>query len=62
LKLLALWTSLNRLLIHVLSGIPEEKLTTPCHIGIEPPRTLNQLIAAYIEHCEDIVGQMLALG
>lgn len=61
-QLLALWTSLNRLLLHVLAGIPEEKLGTECRIGIQPPRSLKKLITAYAEHCEDIIGQMLALG
>jgi len=61
-ELLWLWSSLNRLLIHVLACVPEEKLHTSCRIGIEPPRTLAELITGYIEHCEDIVGQMLAHG
>jgi len=61
-QLCELWLSLNRLIIHVLSGVPEEKLHMICRIGIEPPRTLADLIASYTEHCEDIVGQMLAHG
>jgi hypothetical protein len=61
-QLLGLWSSLNRLLIHVLAGIPEEKLQTSCRIGIETPRTLKELITGYIDHCEDMIGQMLAHG
>ena len=56
-QLLDLWGSLNRLLIRVLASIPEEKLQTSCRIGIEPPRTLAELIAGYIEHCEDIIDK-----
>ena len=57
---LDLWVSLNRLLLHVLAGIPEEKLKTPCRIGISQPVPLSQLIARYVEHCEDIAGQIVA--
>jgi len=55
-----LWASLNRLLIHLLRRIPEAKLDLPCRIGIAEPVTLAQLIDAYIEHCQDIAGQVLA--
>lgn len=58
--LVDLWVLLNRLLIHVLAGIPEDKLSTPCHIGIEAPIALSGLIARYVAHCEDVVGQILA--
>lgn len=57
-----LWASLNRLLVHVLAGVPEEKLNTPCRIGIAPPCTLRELIDRYVAYCEDIVGQILAHG
>jgi hypothetical protein len=57
-----LWASLNRLLIHVLAGIPEEKLTMNCRVGVEAPRTLKALIDSYVYHCEDLVGQILAHG
>jgi hypothetical protein len=55
-----LWVSLNRLLVHVLSQIPEAKLSAPCQIGIQPPIPLSELIARYVGHCQDIVGQILA--
>ncbi len=58
--LVDLWVSLNRLLLHVLAGIPEEKLNTPCRIGVEEPIPLLRLITLYVEHCEDIVGQIVA--
>jgi len=38
-----LWVSLNRLLIHVLTRITEEKLNTPCRIGVEAPIPLWSL-------------------
>lgn len=60
--LVDLWVCLNRLLIHLLSGIPEEKLNTPCHIGVAEPVSLAILIGRYVEHCEDILGQILMHG
>ena len=57
--LVSLWLSINCLLIHVLALIPEEKVNTPCRIGIAEPVPLTTLITRYIEHCEDIVGQIL---
>jgi hypothetical protein len=55
-----LWVLLNRLLIHVLLLVPEDKLDVPCRIGIAEPVPLVELMDAYIEHCQDIVGQILA--
>lgn len=55
-----LWASLNRLLAHVIEGFPDDKLTVPCKIGIADPVPLSKLIEVYIEHCQDIVGQILA--
>jgi hypothetical protein len=55
-----LWVSLNRLLVHVLKGLPEEKADVPCRIGIAAPVALAKLMDAYVEHCQDIVGQILA--
>jgi hypothetical protein len=54
-----LWVSLNRLLIHVLVRVPEDKLSVPCRIGSAEPVPLSKLLDAYIEHCEDIVAQIL---
>jgi hypothetical protein len=60
LDLIDLWASLNRLLVHVLTRIPEEKLNTPCRIGVEEPMLLSRLITRYVDHCKDVVGQILA--
>jgi hypothetical protein len=57
---LDLWVSLNHLLIHVLARIPEDKLKIPCRIGIAEPIPLSELIARYVAHCDDVVGQILA--
>jgi Clp amino terminal domain, pathogenicity island component len=55
-----LWVSLNRLLVHVLAGLPEDKADVLCRIGIADPVPLAKLMNAYVEHCQDIVGQILA--
>ncbi len=57
---LDLWVSLNRLLIHVLARVPEEKLQVPCRIGSAEPIPFSKLVEIYIEHCEDIAAQILA--
>jgi hypothetical protein len=55
-----LWVSLNRFLIHILAQIPEDKLSLMCRIGIGEPIPLSKLIERYVEHCTDVVGQILA--
>ena len=59
-ELLDLWVGLNRLLVHVLRLIPEEKVSMRCRIGIEPPTTLLALVSRYLEECQDVVGQILS--
>jgi hypothetical protein len=58
--LVDLWICLNRLIIHVLAQIPEEKLKTLCHIGVEEPIPLAEAIDRYVAHCKDVMGQILA--
>jgi hypothetical protein len=55
-----LWVSLNRLLVHVLAQIPEDKLNLTCRIGVHNPIPLSKLIERYVEHCQDVVAQILA--
>jgi hypothetical protein len=57
---LDLWVLLNRLLVHVLQRLPEDRLQAPCRIGIAAPVSLEKLVRVYVEHCEDIAGQVLA--
>jgi hypothetical protein len=58
--LVDLWVSLNRLIIHVMAQVPEEKLNVMCRIGIQDPIPFSKLIERYVEYCEDVVGQILA--
>jgi hypothetical protein len=55
-----LWVSLNRLLVHFLERVPQDQANVPCRIGIAAPVPLAKLVENYIEHCQDIAGQILA--
>jgi len=55
-----LWTSLNGLLLHVMSQIPKEKMNLQCRIGIAEPVPLSKLVDNYVEHVQDVVAQILA--
>jgi len=61
-ELLHLCTLLNRLIVHVITRIPEEQLNIPCRIGIADPIPLQELVRRYVAHCEDIVAQLLMRG
>lgn len=58
--LIDLWVGFNRLIVHVLALIPENKVGTPCRIGIEHPISLSKLIHQYVGQCEDLIGQIAA--
>jgi Clp amino terminal domain, pathogenicity island component len=60
-ELLDLCVSFNRLIVHVIARIPEEKMDTPCRIGIADPIPLQELVRRYVAHCEDIVTQLLTM-
>jgi hypothetical protein len=60
--LVDLWVSLNRLLAHVLEKMPQDRANAPCRIGVASAVPLTGLMDAYIQHCEDIVGQILTLS
>ncbi len=55
-----LWVLLNRLLIHMLLRIPEDKLGAPCRIGTAEPVPLVRLMEAYVKYCQDFVRRILA--
>jgi hypothetical protein len=55
-----LWVSLNRLLIHALLRVPESKFDMPCRLGIAEPVSLAKLMDAYLDYCQEIIGQILA--
>lgn len=59
-QLVGLWASYNRFLAHVLEGIPQEKLGTPCFIGENPAMTLEELAVDYVRHLEHHLEQLSA--
>ena len=60
--LVGLCILLNRMICHVLARIPEEKLETPCRVGVAAPVPLQELAHRYVAHYDDIVGQLLMRG
>jgi hypothetical protein len=50
----------NRLLLHVITTIPENKITTPCQIGLDEAIPLSALIERYVDTVDDMVGQILS--
>jgi hypothetical protein len=48
--LVALWTSYNLYLAHVIAYLPADKLEAPCRIGEDDPVTLRFLAEDYLTH------------
>ena len=48
--LVDLWVSYNRYLIHVIRHLPAAKLDVVCHIGSNPPVSLQYLAEDYVRH------------
>lgn len=60
--LVELCAALNRLIAHVIDGIPSGKPNTPCRFSVAEPIPLQELVQRYVAHCEDILGQLLTRG
>jgi hypothetical protein len=58
LLLVALWTSYNRYLAHVIAHLPPAKLDVPIRLGQNEPMTLNALAEAYLRHLLHHLGQI----
>jgi hypothetical protein len=56
--LIALWTSYNRYLVHVIAHLPTDKLEAPCRIGSGEPVTLRFLVEDYLRHLLHHLGQI----
>jgi hypothetical protein len=61
-ELTVTWGYVASLVLRVMSQIPEEKIETPCKIGIQHPMPLRKLVTYYVFHCQDVVAQILTLG
>lgn len=58
-ELLALWTSYNRFIVHLLAQIPEPALAADCLTPNNNAVTLNWLIDDYVLHLEQHVRQII---
>ena len=56
--LVALWTSYNRYLAHVIAFLPEDKLDANCRIGQGDPVTLRFLAEDYLAHMVHHLSQI----
>ena len=52
-QLLALWYNYNKLLLHMIAGIPAADLDSTIAIGDKPPVAIRQLIPDYFVHMEN---------
>jgi hypothetical protein len=59
-ELIALWTTLNGHLLHVVAAIPEDKLQNLCGQGGDEPWTLAYRIPDYLHHLRHHVEQIRA--
>jgi hypothetical protein len=57
-NLVALWTSYNYHLLHVMRGVPAHALAHTCVIGGRPPVTLDFVMADYVRHLEHHIAQI----
>ena len=58
-RLINLWEAYNLHLLHTISRIPEERLSSTCFIGENPPVSLEFLITDYINHLRHHLRQIL---
>ncbi len=57
-RLVALWAEANLHIAHVLSRIPDDRLTTPCRIGDGAPVTLEFVARDYVRHLRHHLEQI----
>jgi hypothetical protein len=56
--LVALWTTYNTHLAHVISNIPADREENLCAVGSGPPVTLKWLAEDYVRHAEHHLNQI----
>jgi len=52
------WSSMNRMLAHVLAQLPAEKAGVPCRVGDNAPMTLAELADSYVTHLRHHLAQL----
>jgi hypothetical protein len=58
-EMVILWEALNRHLLHIMRGIPDERLSRTCAVGGKEPMTLPALMDFYLTHVEHHLEQIL---
>jgi len=58
-RLVDLWVSYNRHLLHVIEHMDRETLEAPCRIGSGEPVTLGFVVTDYVDHMENHLKQIL---
>jgi hypothetical protein len=58
-RLVDLWTSYNRHLLHVMEHMDLATLESPCRIGGGEPVTLGFVVTDYVDHMENHLKQIL---
>jgi hypothetical protein len=53
------WFEYNRLLTALVDNIAEERLSTKCFLGSDPPVTLGFVIEDYVRHMQHHIDQLL---
>jgi DinB family protein len=53
------WASCNRFLAHVLSVLPAKAASITCHIGNNPPATLEWIAEDYVAHLKHHLNQIV---
>ena len=61
-ELVDVWHAHNRILLPLVAGIPDAKLSTPCQVGGGAPVTLGFLIDDYVLHLQHHLDQVLRRG
>jgi hypothetical protein len=58
-ELVEFWFRSNQMLVHVVSRVPDQKMTTPCKVGAGEPVSLHYLIEDYVIHMQHHLDHIL---
>ena len=61
-QIVSLWFQYNKLLATLVDNIPDERLSTLCYLGSDPPVTLGFVIEDYVLHMQHHIDQLLRRG
>jgi hypothetical protein len=61
-QIVSLWFQYNTLLARLVENIPDEKLSTMCFLGADPPVPLGFVVEDYVMHMQHHIDQLLLRG